>query len=178
MRSAIALSAVATSLLVVPIAGFTSANSSAASVTAHPATATLKCRSQTYTYVRGRKPLFSSTAGPHVRSSANGAVTLSDNRVTATYTAVNAGVHDPFVNVLPVNPQVTRLESVTVYPVKGKHKRYKIVANSNRDFAYKYDLIKDYGQVLLPVSGNQGARTTPVMKKVVVTAKENCFTSQ
>jgi hypothetical protein len=178
MRSTIALSVMATGLLVAPMTAFTSAAAAAHSVPAHPATATLKCRSQTYTYVRGRKPLFSSTVGPHVRNSSNGAVTLSDNRVTATYTAVNAGVHDPFVNVLPVNPQVTRLESVTVYPVKGKHKKYKIVANSNRDFVYKYDLLKDYGQVLLPVSGNQGARTTPVMKKVVVTARENCFTSQ
>jgi hypothetical protein len=171
VRSAIGLALIGTTVvMVVPIA----ASASTPTVTR---TATAKCRSQTYTYVRGRKPLLSSVKGPHVRKSANGIVSLTDNQVTADYQPVVNGAHDPFLSVEPVNPQVTRIESVTLYPTKGKHKRYKITAHSS-DEAYKYFLIKDYGQVQLPVSGDQGSRPTPVMRKVVVTAKENCFTSQ
>jgi len=138
-----------------------------------------KCRSQTYVYVKGRKPVLTSLRGPHVRTSSAGTVTLSDNQVLAEFQPVNNGVPAKFINITTLNPNNSRLESVTVYPVKGKHKTFKIVANSNQDFVYKYDLLKDYGQVLLPVSGNDGnGRATPKLKKVVVTARESCFTSQ
>jgi len=143
------------------------------------AAAASKCRSQTYTYVKGRKPLLTSKRGPSVRTSSAGTVTLSDNQVLVQYQPVNNGVPAKFINITTLNPNNSRLESVTVYPVKGKHKTFKIVANSNKDFVYKYDLLKDYGQVQLPVSGNDGnGRATPKLKKVVVTARESCFTSQ
>lgn len=141
--------------------------------------ASSKCRSQTYTYVKGRKPRLTSTHGPHVRTSSAGTLTLSDNQVLAEYQPVNNGVAAKYINITTLNPQNSRLESVTVYPVKGKHKTFKIVANSNKDFIYKYDLLKDYGQVQLPVSGDDGqGRPTPKLKKLVVKVRESCFTSQ
>jgi hypothetical protein len=141
--------------------------------------AAAKCRTQTYTYVKGRKPLLSSARGPRVRTASHGTFTLTDNQVLAEYQPVNNGVPAKFLNLTTSNPLNSRLESVTVYPTKGKHKTFKIVANSNKDFVYKYDLLKDYGQVMLPVSGDDGqGRTTPKLKKVVVTARESCFTTQ
>jgi hypothetical protein len=153
--------------------------STAGAVGGNAAGAAAKCRSQTYTYVKGRKPLLTSSRGPHVRTSSAGTFTLSDNQVLAEYQPVNNGVPAKFLNLTTLNPSNSRLETVIVYPVKGKHKTFKIVANSNKDFIYKFDLLKDYGQVLLPVSGDTGGgRTTPKLKKVVVKARESCFTSQ
>lgn len=141
--------------------------------------AAAKCRSQTYSYVKGRKPVLGSIHGPHVRTASHGTVTLTDNQVLAQYQPVNNGVPSRWLNLTTSNPANSRLESVTVYPVKGKHRTFKIVANSSKDFVYKYDLLKDYGQVMLPVSGNDGnGRATPKLKRVVVTARESCFTTQ
>jgi hypothetical protein len=180
MRREITLSVVvAAGLLLAP-----TASAVTAATAAHPAgngtvAAASKCRSQTYTYVKGRKPLLNSAHGPYVRTASHGTFTLTDNQVLAQYQPVNNGVPAKYINLTTSTPENSRLESVTVYPTKGKHKTFKIDANANKDFVYKYDLLKDYGQVQLPVSGNDGnGRATPKLKKVVVKARESCFTMQ
>jgi hypothetical protein len=148
----------------------------------HAATSSLKCRSQTFTYKHNaNKHKLTSKKGPHVRTSGSGTQTLDDNRVTATYEPVPTDAK--FVNVTTDTPDasgmVSRLESVTLYPKGKKKKHWKIVKNPNKDFVYKYDLLKDYAQVQLPVNGTDGqGRATPKINKVVVKAKEDCFTTQ
>jgi hypothetical protein len=179
MRRGLAVSVVVVGLLVAPAVTVARAAGSSAVGAVGAVGAASKCRSQSYTYVKGRKPLLTSKHGPHVRTSSSGTISLSDNQVLAQYQPVNNGVAAKYINITTLNPLNSRLESVIVYPVKGKHKTFKIVANSNKDFIYKYDLLKDYGQVMLPVSGNDGdGRATPKIKKLVVKVRESCFTQQ
>jgi hypothetical protein len=79
-----------------------------------------------------------------------------------------------------VGTQITRLESATLYPKKGKKKSFKIKENgTSNNASYKYDIVLDHGQVLGPTSGDTGGgRSTPKLKKIVVKAQESCFTSQ
>jgi hypothetical protein len=106
-------------------------------------------------------------------------VSLTDNRIVAQLAPFMTA---KFVNITTdYNPALkwSRLESVTLYPMKGHRKHFAIVKNPNKDDVYKYDLLKDRGQVQLPVSGSDGqGRATPKLRKVVVKAKENCFATQ
>jgi hypothetical protein len=146
---------------------------------AHPAAATYKCRNQTYSYTKGAKNILNSTAGPRVRTSAPGSQALTDNRIVGGYeTEMTGKFVDVTTQFLP-GQKVSRLESVTLYPTVGKPKHFVIGTNPNHDEVYKYDLIKDRGQVMVPVNGDDGSgRATPKLKRVVVKARESCFATQ
>jgi hypothetical protein len=150
-------------------------------VSARPLAST-HCRHQTFTWNKAKTPALNSAKGPRVRTHASGSAALTDNLVTAglsTAGDIPARFVDVTGNTTPQGNQITRLESVTVVPVKGKTRTYKINGNPNDDEVYSRDLLKDYEQVLLPVSGQDGqGRKTPKLKKVTVTAIENCFATQ
>jgi hypothetical protein len=80
-------------------------------------------------------------------------------------------------NTPPTGDQLTHLTSVTVVPVKGKAKTYKV--NDHNTFVHSRQLLKDYEQVMLPVDGrNSEGLKIQKLKKVSVTAIENCFATQ
>src|ERR1700685_4417894 len=99
MRRGISVSVVVVGLLVAP-----AVTAARAAGNGHVGAAS-KCRSQTYTYVKGRKPLLTSKKGPHVRTSSAGTITLTDNQVLAEYQPVNNGVAAKYINITTSNPE-------------------------------------------------------------------------
>jgi hypothetical protein len=150
---------------------------------AHPAAGVFTCRNQTFTWTQGAKNELNSSHGPKVRShdAPSHTTKLTDNRVNATYQVMFVTVStEKFVNLTTIydqtQPKYSRFTKVILYPVKGKKKAYRVVKNPNHDYVYKQDMIKDYSQVQLPVSGSNGqGRKTPKIKKVVVKVGENCY---
>jgi len=143
--------------------------------------ASTHCRHQTFTWTKGKRLALTSAKGPRVRSHSPGDISLTDNLVTAQLQTTGSPPAK-FVNMtgnsVGTGQELTHFRTVTVVPVKGKTKTYKVGAGGNSDYVYSRDLLKDYEQVELPVSGTDGqARKTPKLKKVVVTAVENCYSS-
>jgi hypothetical protein len=170
-RSAVSLLAAA-ALAAAPTLGITGAG-------AHPATATYKCRTQTYSYTQGAKQILNSIKGPKVRTKASGQQSLTDNRILASFAPQDLAKYLNITTNYDPAQKVSRLESVTLYPKKGHKKTFKIVTNPNKDYVYKYDLLKARGQVQVPTTGSTAqGRATPKLTKVVVKAKENCFATQ
>jgi hypothetical protein len=170
MNSRLVLAGMVVAAIAVPPASGLSAAS------AHPTAATPKCRTQTYSYTRGKKNVLNSVKGPKIRTKSPGMKTLTDNQIVAQYQFVSDAW---FVNITTNDPngfQVSRLLSVSLYPTKGKRFTVKMTPNEKSDQNYKYDLLRDNGQVTVPVSGKDvNGRPTPKLKRVVVKAKENCY---
>jgi hypothetical protein len=149
----------------------------AAAHTGHSAREIKKCRAQTVTWVKGHK--IQLAKGPRDRSGSGGGIQkVTDGAVVATYQKVDLAHYLDIESVYPVNqPQMfTRLKSITLYPTKGRKKTFKPTGHPNKDYVYKYDMSKTYGQMQLPVSGSTGqGRPTPKLKKVVVKATEACY---
>jgi hypothetical protein len=176
MRPSVAAVPVAVVVLLVPVFAAAGAATAASG-------ATYKCRAQTISWSQGKKNVLDTTKGPKTRTKGTGGVTLADGRVKAGWgVAPGLSVPSKFLDIVTTDmpgQQVTRLESVTLYPTKGKAKTFKIVRNPDKDEVYTYDLIKSYGQVQVPTSGDDGSgRATPKLKKVVVKAQESCFATQ
>jgi hypothetical protein len=137
-----------------------------------------KCRAQTVVWKKGHK--IELNKGPRHRSKEGATHKVTDGAVDASYGPADQAKYLDVESVYPfTQPQMfTRLKSVTLYPTKGHKKTFKPTGKPRKDYVYKYDMSKSYGQIQLPVSGSTGqGRPTPKLKKVVVKAKEVCYTT-
>ncbi|MBV9485019.1 MAG: hypothetical protein JO246_03085, partial [Frankiaceae bacterium] len=115
-----------------------------------------KCRQQTVVWKKGHK--VDLNKGPKQRSHSGGVQSITDGAVSATYQTADQAKYLDVEAVYPqTQPQMfTRLKSLTIYPTKGHKKTFKPTGKPRKDYVYKYDMTKSYGQMQLPVSGSTG----------------------
>jgi hypothetical protein len=144
---------------------------------AHDATAGTHCRKQTETWTRARHGALKSTRGPRVRSHVQDTVSLGDWLVTLQVTGDKPGRYVNVETDAPAgNAKFSHLRTVTLVPVNGEKHTYRTSSHDNNGYVASLDLIKHHQQVSVPIDGRSSlGRATPKLKKVIVTATENCF---